>query len=314
MIMQRDEIGEMPMKAEQPVFSAVEQQIVASMSELLSRAGLTYQGKFAQVNGQRIHYLEYGEGSPVFLLHGGGAGSAIWFRQIEVLSKSHRVIAPDHPVFGLSDQVPYEYPYLRTALRYFMGFMDALELKTADMVGLSLGAQMAIALAIESPDRVGKLVVIDAAGLGKEFPMLYKLANVPLLGRLVVRPNRWGQDNYFKTMEVVDSKFADAGAYKQYAFDVTLTDGHGKAMRSSISEVTSFGGQKSVFTDDELRSIAAPVLAIWGDGDPLFPVEHGYRLAELVPSSNLHVIENARHVPLLDHPDEVNELISGFFG
>ncbi len=266
------------------------------------------------MDGKRIHYLDYGEGPTVILLHGGGAGSAIWFRQIEVLSKTHRVIVPDHPVFGLSSQDAYKAPFSTNAARYMADFMDALAIRSADVVGLSLGAQMAIAMAIEHPMRVNRLVVIDSAGLGRDFPLLYKLANVPLVGRLVVRPNRWGQDNYFKTMEVVDYEFDDAAAYKQYAYDVTLMDGHAVAMRKSVSVITDFGGQKSVFTDDELRSISASVLAIWGDEDPLFPVEHGYRLAGLVPNSSLHVIENARHVPLLDHPEEVNRLIVGFLG
>ncbi len=299
---------------DQPDLSAVEQQIVASMSELLRRAGLEYQGRFVEVNGQRIHYLDYGEGPPVVLLHGGGAGSAIWFRQIAVLAKTHRVIAPDHPVFGLSSQVAYDTPFSDTVVRYMTGFMDALGLASADVVGLSLGAQMAISMAVESPERIDKLVVIDSAGLGEEFPMLYKLATVPLLGRLIVRPNRWGQDNYFKTMEVVDSEFEDAGAYKQYAYDVTLTEGHPAAMRSSVSVIADFGGQKTIFTDDQLRSVRSPALAIWGEYDPLFPIEHGYRLSELVPNSSLHVIENARHVPILDHPQTVNQLIVGFIG
>jgi pimeloyl-ACP methyl ester carboxylesterase len=295
-----------------PTLDSAEQQIVISMSALLVRAGLEYRGRFIEVDGKSIHYLEYGDGPPVLLMHGGGAGSAIWFRQIEELSKTHRVIAPDHPVLGLSDQVAYEAPFVGNAVRYMNGFMDVVGIVTADVVGLSLGAQMAIGVAIENPERVRKLVVIDSAGLGKEFPLLYKLANLPVFGRLVVRPNRWGQDNYFKTMEVVDSEFADAGAYKQYAYDVTLTDGHAAAMHSSVSVITDFSGQKSIFSDDELRSICVPVLAIWGEHDPLFPVGHGYRLAELVPNSSLHVIENAAHVPLLDRPDEVNELILGF--
>ncbi|MDP6055882.1 MAG: alpha/beta fold hydrolase, partial [Dehalococcoidia bacterium] len=101
-------------------------------------------------------------------------------------------------------------------------------------------------------------------------------------------------------------------AYRQYAYDVTLTEGHSKAMRTSLSAITGLGGQKSIFTDDELRSITAPTLAIWGENDPLFPVEHGYRLAELVPNARMFVIENAMHVPLLDRADEVNELFDGF--
>jgi pimeloyl-ACP methyl ester carboxylesterase len=289
-----------------------ETAIVKSMSALLARAGLEYQGKFTEVAGNRIHYLEYGEGSPVILLHGGGAGSAIWFRQIEVLSRSHRVIVPDHPVFGLSSQTPYKAPFASSTVRYLLGFMDALGIQNADVVALSLGAQMALAMSIEHPSRVNRLIVIGSSGLGRKFPLLYKVANVPVLGKLIVRPNRWGQDNYFKTMEVVDYKFDDAAAYKQYTYDVTLTTGHAAAMRSSISVITDFGGQKSVFTDAELQAIEVPTMAIWGDGDPLFPLLHGYRLQRLVPNSTLHVIENARHVPILDHPDEVNTLITGF--
>ena len=174
----------------QPTLDSAEQQIVVSMSALLARAGIEYRGRFVEVDGNRIHYLDYGDGPPVLLMHGGGAGSAIWFRQIEVLSRTHRVIAPDHPVFGLSEQVAYEAPFVGNSVRYVNGFMDAVGIATADVVGLSLGAQMAIGVAIESPERVQKLVVIDSSGLGKQFPLLYKLANLPVLGRMVVRPNR----------------------------------------------------------------------------------------------------------------------------
>jgi pimeloyl-ACP methyl ester carboxylesterase len=186
------------------------------------------------------------------------------------------VIAPDHNVFGLSDQIAYEAPFVGNSVLYMNGFMDAAGIVTADVVGLSLGAQMAIGVAIENPERVRKLVVIDSAGMGKEFPLLYKLANLPVFGRLVIRPNRWGIDNYFMTMEVVDSEFPDDDVYKRYAYDVTLADGHAAATRSSVSVITDFDGQKSIFSDDELRSICVPVLARWGEHDPLFPIGHGY--------------------------------------
>lgn len=302
-----------PQISERPEFSATEQRIFNSMSALLDRAGLEYQGHFVEANGRRIHYLDYGSGPTVLLLHGGGAGSAIWFRQIAVLAESHRVIAPDHPVFGLSSQEGYEAPFVDSILRYLTGFMDALGLGRVDVAALSMGAQGALSLAINSPDRINRLVVIDSAGLGREFPMVFRLGTVPLLGRLIVRPNRWGQDNYFKTMEVVDSDFADAGIYKRYAYEVRLLPGHSEAMRASFKVITGMGGQKSVFSDEELRSIKMPTLAIWGEHDRVIPVEHGHRVAELVPNSSLHIISNAAHVPLLDHPDHVNELLTGFF-
>jgi len=300
--------------SERPEFSDAEQRIFDSMSALLERAGLGYQGHFVEVNGQRSHYLDYGSGPPVLLLHGGGAGSAIWFRQIAALAKTHRVIAPDHPVFGLSSQEAYEAPFVDSIFRYLTGFMDALELGRVDVAGLSMGAQGALSLAINSPERIKRLIVIDSAGLGKAFPMVFRLGTVPLIGRLIVRPNRWGQDNYFKTMEVVDSDFADAEIYKRYAYDVTLPSGHSDAMRSSLDVITGLGGQKSIFSDDELGSIKTPTLAIWGGHDKVMPVEHGYRLAELVPDSSLHIIADSAHVPLLDNPDQVNDLLVGFLG
>ena len=289
-----------------------DRQIFLSMSKLLDAAGLDYQGRFIDLDDHRVHYLDYGEGPPVLMLHGGGAGSAIWFKQIKVLSKTRRVIAPDHPVFGLSSQDAYKAPLLPYLVSYMVRLFDELGLSRVDVVGLSMGAQAALAMALEHPDRLGKLIVIDSAGLGRDFPLVFKLATVPFFGRLIVKPNRWGQDNYFKTMEVVDSDFVEASAYKQYAYDVTLSDGHGRAMRSSLAAITSIMGQKSIFTNEELASITAPTLAIWGARDRVFPVDHGYRLAHLLPNASLHIIEDARHVPFLDHPNMVNELITGF--
>ena len=292
----------------------VEQQIFASMSALLGRAGLEYWGEYLEVDGRRIHYLDYGDGPTVLLLHGGGAGSAIWFRQIEVLAKTHRVIVPDHPVFGLSSQEPFESPLNDSLVRYLTGFMDVLGLGRVDVVALSMGAQATLALALANSDRFNRMVVIDSAGLGKDIAWIFRLGTVPLIRRLVLRPNRWGQDNYFKAVEVVNTDFEDAGAYKQYAYDVTLASGHASGMASSLSVITGLSGQKSIFTDEELASINNPMLVIWGAQDGLFPIEHGHRLARLAPNAVMHVIENSAHVPLLDNPDQVNDLICGFMG
>jgi hypothetical protein len=76
---------------------------------------------------------------------------------------------------------------------------------------------------------------------------LYKLANLPVLGWMVVLPNRWRQDNDFRAMEIVDYEFNDADVYKQYAYDVTLTEGHAGAMHSSVSVITNFGQSLSQY-------------------------------------------------------------------
>ena len=292
----------------------VEQHIFASMSVLLERAGLEYRGGYVEIGDRRIHYLDYGDGPPVLLLHGGGAGSAIWFRQIEVLARTHRVIAPDHPVFGLSSQEPYESPLNEFLVTYVTGFMDAMGLDRVDAVGLSMGAQGMLAVALVAPERFNRLVVIGGGGLGKDIAWVFRVASVPFIGRVVLRPNRWAHDNYFRTKEVINPDFEDAGVYKDYSYGVTLANGHAKALRSSLSIIASIGGQNSIFTDEELRSITSPLCVIWGAHDKLFPITHGHRLAELAPNSNMHVIENSAHVPLLDNPDRVNDIVTGFLG
>ena len=98
-----------------------EQQILVSMSVLLGRAGLEYQGSFLDVDGRRIHYLDYGDGPPVLLLHGGGAGSAIWFRQIAVLARTHRVrsmCSETQPAHRLTPPVSYSDSMQRHCLRH----------------------------------------------------------------------------------------------------------------------------------------------------------------------------------------------------
>jgi len=285
------------------------------MSELLSLAGLEYSGDFVRVGGARIHYLSYGAPSdlpPVLLLHGGGAGSAIWYRQIAELSNTRQVIAPDHPVFGLSDQIPFEEPFLDGITGYIIGFMDALKIERVDVIALSMGGQGAIAACLSYPERFRRLILIGSAGLGTDFPLVFKLSLVPYFGRLITRPNRWGQDSYFKAFEVKNTEFEGAEEYKQYAYDVTLSQGHSKAMRESINSIANWSGQVNVFTDEALTHLDLPTLAIWGDEDQLFPVSHAERLVKLGPDAHLEIIENAAHVPLLDHSDRVTELITEF--
>ena len=285
------------------------------MSRLLSRAGLEYSGDFVQVGATRIHYLNYGapnDRPPVLLLHGGGAGSAIWYRQIAELAKTRQVVAPDHPVFGLSDQIPFEEPLLDGITDYIVGFMDALELDRVDVVALSMGGQGAIAACLTYPERFRRLVLIGSAGLGAEFPLVFKLSLVPFFGRLITRPNRWGQDTYFKTFEVKNTEFEGAEEYKQYAYDVTLSRGHSKAKRKSLKSIANWAGQINIITDEALAHLDSPTLAIWGDDDQLFPVSHAERLVNAAPNAHLEVIENAAHVPLLDNSDRVTELITRF--
>ena len=302
--------------------SPAQARIQHSMEALLGRAGLTYRGGFARVGPHSVHYLDYGPADPpgrggrppVLLLHGAGAGSAVWYRQIAALAEERRVIAPDHPVFGLSGRAVLTCSMYEFVRDYVSGFLDALRIEQVDAAGLSLGGFAAMTLAIEHPRLVRRLAVIDSVGLGRELPWTFRVMALPLVGRLFTRPTRFLMDRAFDTAEVARPDQPDAEFMKEYAFDVTRADGHRAALHAGAVRVGSPAGQVLALSDAELRCIVAPTLVIWGAKDRFFPVRHAERAHRLIPDSRLEVLADAGHVATFDEPERVSSLLAGFFG
>ncbi|MDA1298221.1 MAG: alpha/beta fold hydrolase [Chloroflexi bacterium] len=287
-------------------------RVFDSMVELLGRAGLGYQGGFVDAGGHKIHYLDYGSGPTILLIHGGGSGSAVWFRQIEELSKRFRVIAPDNPIFGLSSQpaLAVTVPLLTTG---FIGsFMDAMQIDRASIAGLSMGGYAAGRFAAEHPDRVDRLALIDSAGFGRDLPWGFRLSSLPLLKYVFTRPQRWAHERFFASSEVVNPDGEHNDAYLEYAYSVMENDGHALAIRSNIPVFAGFRGQRNLLGARDLASINAETLVIWGRQDRFFPLSHANRAVSLIPNSRLEVLEDCGHVSLLDQPQQVNRLLEQF--
>ena len=294
-------------------FNKNEENVYRSLCSLLEFVGLGYQGKFVNIDGINIHYLEYGEGEPLLLLHGGGAGSGIFFNQIRFFSRFYRVVVPDHPCFGLSERIPYKKPINDSLRKYIISFMDKLDIRKTNIVGLSMGGQGLIASLLNSPDRFMKIILMDSAGLGKEFPLVFRLATIPIFGKFLINSNtNKSNEMLIKNLEVQSTKFPGYDLYKEYAFNVTKVNKHSEALRKSLFSVTSIFGQKMVFKDEELASIQKNVLVIWGENDKIFPVKHGYRINKLLQNSSLELVKNSGHIPLVEKSKKVNFLMRKF--
>lgn len=120
----------------------------------------------AVVNGRRIHYLKAGTGAPVVLVHGGASDSREWRSIMEQYGKSFAFYAPDLPGFGQSDRDPKGY-YIKDFSDFLLGFIAQLKLEKPALVGHSFGARVCMDVAIQSQESIGKLILIDASGLGK---------------------------------------------------------------------------------------------------------------------------------------------------
>src|SRR6476646_9003117 len=104
-----------------------------------------------EVNGERVAYLDVGQGQPVILIHGFGGSMWQWEHQQTPLSSQVRLITPDLIGSGLSDKPDIEY-LPEQMLEYFVSFMDALQTRQATLVGNSMGAGLAIGMALAHPD------------------------------------------------------------------------------------------------------------------------------------------------------------------
>lgn len=272
----------------------------------LGAAGL--EARQADVGSRRVRYVRRGAGPAVVLVHGFGSSLYTWKDVIPTLAGRHDVVALDLPGFGESDR-PADLS-LDDLPRAILGLLDTLGIERAAIVGNSMGGAAAVLAAAAQPARVGRLVLIDAAGFHlapRERPAAFRLATsraAPLLQalpgkRLIVE---WSlrqvlHDDSLVTAERVAEYLAPAQRPGTYA-----------ALRSLGASLGDGPGRLA----GTLGAIAAPTLVIWGADDRWIPPADADRFVAAIPGSRKVVIPACGHVPQEEKPAEVARLIAEF--
>ena len=171
---------------------------------------------FTLVDGQRVHYRRAGDGPVVLLLHGSGSSLQGFERVADLLSHSFTVISPDLPGFGLTGPRKDRDYRIETYVSTVGRFMQALQVPEYTLVGNSLGGNIAWNMALEYPERLTALVLVNATGYpGKSLPTGMRLARNPLLRPLlrVWLPRRATERNLKSAVgpksTIVDSAMVD---------------------------------------------------------------------------------------------------------
>lgn len=290
--------------------------IRAAGDALMSYSGLRYEGRYINALKRKgIHIMEFGDGPPVVLLHGAGAGGAIWHRQIAALAATRRVIVPEIPVFGLSD-LPTDVPPIRSGVGELVNaILDVLDVQHSDIAGMSLGGLEAIGAVLHSPDRFNKLALVSSAGLGSELPYIYRLARIPVLKRLLAKPTRTMSDSFFNRMEAqMSDQSPERDAFMNYQFQVSQRTNRGNQILEGITRFSNWRGQSDIVPDEDLANIRTKTLVIWGDHDRFFPLTHANRAATIIPDATLEVIPNCGHLTAVDAPQELTTAMVRWFG
>ena len=267
------------------------------------------------VDGHRIAYLDAGEGRPVILIHGFTGSMWHWEYQQEALSKHFRVITLDLLGSGLSDKP--EDGYTPTELvEFFRKFMDALNIQRAALAGNSMGAGLAIGMALTYPERVDRLILIS----GLPDRVRDRLASPPMLRLLNTRAPAW--------LATLGNRMTGRSATRDFLGELVhdrtqLTPAvidrsyRNRGRPGLIPPLLALSKNLPLWEEGfaaRLSQIGHRTLIIWGKEDRVFPAGVGNDLHQIISGSVLTVVPEAGHLPQWERPDIVNPVIQEFLG
>lgn len=266
--------------------------------------------KLVEVGDVKTHYYDVGEGAPLVLLHGWGLGNGAiltWVYNIEPLSKSFRVVAPDQLGFGLTeiqDQPNYS---LAARAEHVVSLMKYLGLGPSHVCGHSQGAWLACYIALKYPELVKKLVIINSGSISMtkgrsiiSHPLETPTKESVRASRLhyVKRPTIYTEEMFDLAYEYSIRNFEN---FKS-ALEATLGSSERRKTNTSVD---------GVHISEMLGTIAQPALIVWGGLDDV-PLERGVWTLETMKDSQMHVFGDSGHCPYFDHYEEFNEIVATF--
>lgn len=275
---------------------------------MTAAAEIAFEPRTIDARGIETSYFEAGSGEPVIMLHGSGPGvSALanWRHNMPTLAQRFRVLAPDIVGFGATER-PEDIVYsLRTWTDHVWAFLDALGIEKTAIVGNSLGGRIALQMATDRPDRITKMVLMGAPGVGM----------TPTEGLAALRAYEPSHDamrdllrNYFAvdpTM-ITDELVANR-------FEASIADGAYEAYRAMFFDSRHAGSELGI-TESEARAITTPTLLVHGREDKVVPLPVSITMLGLLPNADLHVFSACGHWTQIERADEFSTLVSDYLG
>ena len=266
--------------------------------------------KWVTAADTRVRYFQAGSGPPLILLHGLGGAAVVWYCNMEPLARGHTVYAMDLPGHGASEAPPWSYS-LKGSIRFMESFMDVLGLQQASIAGNSLGGLIALALALERPRRVNRLILEDAAGLGREVVTFLRLLSTPILGNFLVSDSRnsvkWVLKQVVHNQAHITERLVDL-----IHLERSRPGNRASLLKVLRAGVSPMGVKPSVILTSRLGQVEAPTLVIWGREDRIFPMAHGHRAAQLLPKGQLRIFDRCGHWPHMEVSPAYNRTVLEF--
>ncbi len=277
-----------------------------------------FQSHYHNIDGNRIHYVDEGQGDVIVMVHGNPTWSFYYRRLISLLAKKHRVIAVDHMGCGLSDK-PQEYDYyLQNHINNLDSLLQHLEVQSFSLCVHDWGGAIGVGVAAKNPGRLSRIMVMNTAAFrSRRIPLRISVCRWPIVGEPLVRAFN-GFAGPAVSMAVTKKMDKEvAGAYlapydswqnrvavAAFVKDIPLSQAH--PSYQSLLHVEQ-GLEK-------LQELRVPMLICWGGKDFCFNKHFYDEWCARFPDAETHYFAESGHYILEDAFEEIAPLADRFFG
>ncbi|MEP6944531.1 MAG: alpha/beta hydrolase [Acidobacteriota bacterium] len=268
---------------------------------------------FVNVDGARIHYQEFGDvgDPPMILIHGYTASVYVWKTVAPMLAENgFHVIAVDLIGFGFSDK-PRAFEYsIQSQSRMIARFMSRIGIGRAVIVGSSYGGAVSLDLTLDYPEKVEKLVLVDAVcnDEPKQHPIL-RLAALPGVGEaltpFLIDSKAFLRQRMQGTLAKVNHHLITNDRIESIRRPLAAADGHHAVLATSRN-------WHADRLEQDAHHIDHQTLIIWGEEDTVIPIKNGYKLHEEILHSNFVVLKDCGHVPQEERSELFTHLVTEF--
>lgn len=266
---------------------------------------------FIDVKGLKVHVRDEGpraDPSPIVLIHGTSASLHTWEGWVKVLKQQRRVITMDLPGFGLTGPNTQNDYSNETYTQFMLDLLDTLGVQRAVLGGNSLGGEIAWNVAAAAPQRVERLILVDAAGYPfkpDSIPLGFRIARMPVVNRLMeVTLPHYLLESSVRNVYGDPARVTPALVERYEA--TTLRAGNRKAL------VRRFEQLDMGMHVDRIKTLKVPTLILWGGRDHLIPLDSARNFHHDIAGSQLQVFDDLGHVPHEEDPARTVAAVQAF--
>ncbi|HTR55387.1 MAG TPA: TIGR04551 family protein [Kofleriaceae bacterium] len=258
---------------------------------------------FVDVGGVHVHYREAGSGPTVVLIHGYGASADAWAAVQPYVAAHHRVIAVDLAGFGWSSR-PEDADYSPAGeARLVWGVLDRLGVADVAIVGHSWGSSVALAMAVQHPERTRRVALYDAYVYDEQVPSFFRWAELDGLGEALFALFYTERIEDRAPLAYYDERWVTEERVERVERDLDRPGTTAAAL--AVAREHHFGELHA-----QLRGFTKPVLLLWGENDQVTPVSYGQRLVNELSNAQLKTYPRCGHIPMVEaHVQSTRDLV-----